>query len=122
MQLYIGNSESNALASRVLVRAISKIALLVESNKEVQSPTGKHLVKKTFGQERIHLVKIIVDDLERSQLYMVMTAMLVAIVAAILDLENIFRFTELLLKNKVIWTKYPLTSLLNCGYLSPFAV
>ena len=41
VQLYIGNSESNTLVSRVLVRPISKIVLLVESNKEVRSPTGE---------------------------------------------------------------------------------
>ena len=39
VQLYIGNSESNALVSGVLVRPISKIVLLVESNKDVRSPT-----------------------------------------------------------------------------------
>ena len=39
-------------------------------------------------------------------LYMDLTAMLAAILAAILDPKNIFRFVELLLKNKVILTKY----------------
>ena len=39
-------------------------------------------------------------------MYMELTAMLVAILAAILDLENIFRFAKLLLKNKVVLTKY----------------
>ena len=41
VQLYIGNSGLNTLVSRVLVRPISKIVLLVESNKEVRSPTGE---------------------------------------------------------------------------------
>ena len=41
VQLYVGNSESNTLVSRVLVRPIPKIVLLVESNKEVRSPTGE---------------------------------------------------------------------------------
>ena len=39
-------------------------------------------------------------------LYMDLTAMLAAILAAILDLENIFGFVEMLLKNKVVLTKY----------------
>ena len=50
----------------------------------------------------MHLVKIIIDDLERNQLHMDLTAML----AAILDSEKIFRFVELLLKSKVLLTKY----------------
>ena len=41
--------------------------------------------------------------------------MLAAILAAILNPENIFRFVDLLLKNKVVLTKYQLTCLLNCG-------
>ena len=41
VQLHIGNSESNTLVSRVLVRPISKMILLVETNKEVRSPTGE---------------------------------------------------------------------------------
>ena len=40
VQLYSGNSESNALVSRVLERPVSKIVLLVEENKEVRSPTA----------------------------------------------------------------------------------
>ena len=39
VQLSIGNSESNTLVSHVLVQPISKIVLLVESNKEVRSLT-----------------------------------------------------------------------------------
>ena len=35
-----------------------------------------------------------------------LTAMLAAILAVILDSENIFRFVELLLKNKVVLKKY----------------
>ena len=35
-----------------------------------------------------------------------LTAMLAAILTAILDPENVFRFVELLLKNKVVLTKY----------------
>ena len=41
VQLYIGNPESNALVSQVLVQPISKIVLLVESNKEVRSLIGE---------------------------------------------------------------------------------
>ena len=41
VQLYTGNSESNALVSCVSVRQISNIVLLVESNKEVQSLMGE---------------------------------------------------------------------------------
>ena len=52
------------------------------------------------------MVKKIIDDLERSQLHMNLTAMFVALVAAILDPKNVFRFFELLLKNKVVLTKY----------------
>ena len=52
------------------------------------------------------MVKIIIDDLERSQLYMDLTAMLAAILTTILDPKNIFRFVELILKNKVVLTKY----------------
>ena len=74
------------------------IVLLVESNKEVWFPTGE--------PQWIHLVKIIKDDLERSQLYIDMADMLAAILVAILDLENIFRFFELFLKNKVVLAKY----------------
>ena len=57
MDMCIGNSESNASVSQVLVRPISIIVLLVESNKEGRSPT--------VGPQSIHLVKIIIDDLER---------------------------------------------------------
>ena len=39
-------------------------------------------------------------------LYMDLTAMLAAILAAILDPKNIFRFAQLILKNKVVLTKY----------------
>ena len=35
-----------------------------------------------------------------------LTAMLAAILSVILDSENIFRFVELLLKNKVVLKKY----------------
>ena len=35
-----------------------------------------------------------------------LTAMLATILTAILDPENVFRFVELLLKNKVVLTKY----------------
>ena len=35
-----------------------------------------------------------------------LTTMLAAILTAILDPENVFRFVELLLKNKVVLTKY----------------
>ena len=55
VQLYIGNSDSNALVSHVLVRPILKIVLLVKSNKEVRSPMGE--------PQCIYLMKIIIDDL-----------------------------------------------------------
>ena len=97
VQLYIGNSELNTLVSRVLVRPISKIVLLVESNEEVRSPTGE--------PQRIHLIKIIIVTLERSQLYMDLTAMLAAILTAIVDPENVFRFVELLLKKQSCFDK-----------------
>ena len=39
-------------------------------------------------------------------LYMDLIAMLAATLTAILDPKNIFRFVELILKNKVVLTKY----------------
>ena len=94
----IGNSESNASVRQVLVRPISKIVLLVESNKEGRSPTEE--------PQWIYLVKIIINDLERGQLHMDLTAMLAAILTAILDPKNIFTFVKLILKNKAVLTKY----------------
>ena len=61
---------------------------------------------RSYIGPKIHLANIIIDALERSQLYMDLTAMLAAILAVILDSENIFRFVELLLKNKVVLKKY----------------
>ena len=40
------------------------------------------------------------------KVYVDLTAMLAAILAAIMDPKNIFRFAELLLKNKIVLTKY----------------
>ena len=51
-----------------------------------------------------------------------LTATLAATLTTILEPKNIFRFVELILKNKVVLTKYHLTRLLNCGCLSQFGV
>ena len=42
----------------------------------------------------MHLLKMTIDDLERSQLHMDLTTMLAAILTTILDPKNIFRFVE----------------------------
>ena len=42
--------------------------------------------------------------------------------AAILDSKNIFRFVELMLIKKVVFAKYYLTCLLDCGCSSQFGV
>ena len=40
------------------------------------------------------------------KLYMDLTASLAAILTTVLDPKNIFRFVEVILKNKVVLTKY----------------
>ena len=78
-QLYVGTSDPSKLLSRVLVRPIDKIVLLVESDNKVRSPTEEP--SRSNGS-----VKTITIHLEKSQLL----RDLAAILAAIFDFKKCF--------------------------------
>ena len=91
--------------SEIILRSATKFA------NHIDGSLGKTLLKNDLkGEVKMKHISpkkfLKIQTKDNADMYMELTAMLAAILTAILDPKNIFRFIELILKNKVVLAKY----------------